>query len=182
VNLRALLILLAALSASSASAQIARACEQYQTLITRSALQTFGPDAPVATLAAQLHLESACREAVSSHVGAQGMAQFMPATAADMARLHPQDCAPAAPFSARWAVACRDRYMRGLLEQYSDAATESDQWAFALSAYNGGAGWVRRDRLACDVAPFPAFVDRHLSSEIISRRMSYVRCLFWIPS
>lgn len=124
-------------------------CSQYQSVIKRSAYRTFGPSAPVATLVAQLHQESACRSDVSSRAGAQGLSQFMPATAEDMARLHPDVCAPANPFSASWAIMCRDRYMRDLLRQVRSASSESDQWAFALSAYNGGMGWVRRDQEVC---------------------------------
>ncbi len=128
-------------------------CGQHHAVIKRSAYRTFGPEAPVATLVAQLHQESSCRADVTSHAGAQGLAQFMPGTATDMARLHPDVCAPANPFSSSWAITCRDRYMRDLLRQVGDSASESDQWAFALSAYNGGMGWVRRDKAICDITP-----------------------------
>lgn len=130
-------------------------CGQYQALIKRSAFRTFGPEAPVSTLAAQLHQESACRPDANSRAGAQGLAQFMPATAADMAARHADVCQPAQPFSAQWAVQCRDRYMRDLLRQYRNSASESDQWAFALSAYNGGGGWVTRDKLVCQTPKYP---------------------------
>lgn len=150
-NLRALALVLA-LAVGNASAQTL--CGQYQALIKRSAFRTFGPDAPVATLTAQLHQESACNPNARSRAGAQGLSQFMPATAADMAARHADVCSPAQPFSAQWAITCRDRYMRDLLRQYSgNSATESDAWAFALSAYNGGAGWVARDKLVCTHSP-----------------------------
>lgn len=132
-----------------APAQVPVAAEQYRADMTRSAYRVLGPPAPVATLAAQIHTESAWHADAVSWAGAQGLAQFMPATAQDMADRHPADCAPANPFRARWAFACRDRYMRTLLLAQRDMAgglTECDRWAFALRSYNGGLGWINRDR------------------------------------
>lgn len=149
MNRGANVLLAMALVASPVMVEAQTLCGQYQALIKRSAFRTFGPSAPVATLVAQLHQESACRPNVSSRAGAQGLSQFMPATAADMAKNHPDVCSPANPFSAAWAIQCRDRYMRDLLRQVDGASSEADQWAFALSAYNGGLGWVRRDQAVC---------------------------------
>lgn len=118
----------------------------------RSAWRTFGPSAPTALLAAQIHAESTWRTDATSRVGAQGLAQFMPRTAAEMAERYPADCAPANPNSARWAIACRDRYMQRLLQSqrpFSAALlSECSRWVFALRAYNGGNTWVIRDRRA----------------------------------
>lgn len=133
---------------AAASGPTLQACGQYRALITRSAYRTFGPDAPVSTLVAQLHQESACKPDARSYAGAQGLAQFMPKTAEDMARKYPEECAPANPFSVRWAIGCRDRYMRSLLRAYANTE-EAEQWAFGLSAYNGGGTWVTRDRDVC---------------------------------
>lgn len=123
---------------------------QYRADMTRSAYRVFGPSAPVSTLAAQIHQESGWRIDAVSHVGAQGLAQFMPATAADMARNHPAECAPADPYSARWAFTCRDHYMRTRLDAINPMGEhgldECDEWVFALRAYNGGLGWIQRDR------------------------------------
>ncbi|WZB64465.1 lytic transglycosylase domain-containing protein [Achromobacter xylosoxidans] len=47
-------------------------------------------DAPVSTFAAQIHQESAWRPGAVSAVGAQGMAQFMPATSSWIAGLSPR--------------------------------------------------------------------------------------------
>lgn len=136
-----------------ASAQgIPAAAHQHRADMMRSAWRTFGPAAPTALLAAQIHAESTWRTDATSRVGAQGLAQFMPRTAQEMAERYPSDCAPANPNSARWAIACRDRYMHRLLQAqrpYGSAPlTECAQWVFALRAYNGGGTWVRRDRRA----------------------------------
>lgn len=127
--------------------QIPGAAYGYRRDMERSAWRVFGPGAPVATLAAQIHQESGWKEQAVSWVGARGLAQFMPSTAEDMARLHPQSCAPADPFSPSWAFRCRDLYLRGLLRAVrTPALPECGAWSFALRAYNGGLGWVRRDR------------------------------------
>lgn len=134
---------------SPALAQVPSAAWQYQDAMRESAWAVFGPGAPIATLAAQIHQESAWRADAKSWAGAEGLAQFMPATARDMARLHPSHCAPADPFSPRWAFACRDRYMHSLNRQtrpMGRGLSQCDVWAFGLRAYNGGLGWINRDR------------------------------------
>lgn len=146
--MRLLMLILALALPLGAASQTLQACNQYRAQITRSAFETFGPGAPVADLVAQLHQESGCRADARSRVGAQGIGQFMPATAQDMAARHAA-CAPANPLSAEWGIRCSHRYMRELLRQFASARTESDQWAFAMSSYNGGAGWARRDQRAC---------------------------------
>ncbi len=131
-------------------AQVPASCQQYAREIKRSAWRVFGPSAPVAALAAQVEVESACRKDAVSRVGAAGLAQFMPATAADMAKRWPDDCYPANPFNPSWAFRCRDRYMSSLIAAVKPIQRPSldacDRWAFAFRAYNGGLGWVNRDR------------------------------------
>jgi len=120
--------------------------ERYRRDLIRSARYVFGMSAPVAVLAAQVHQESAWRpEARSAY--ASGLAQFTPATASDMARLH-QDLRSAAPLDPRWALLALCKYDKAMLDAASYAATPADRWAFALAAYNGGPGWIPRDRAA----------------------------------
>lgn len=146
------LTLLLLLFALPALAQPPRAAAQYQRYITATAHATFGVDAPIATLAAQLAQESAWNAGAASWVGASGLAQFMPSTAQDMAKFHPDACAPANPLDPRWAIRCQQRYMRDLAKQ-TGGRTECDNWAFALSSYNGGAGWLKRDQRQCRADP-----------------------------
>lgn len=140
-------ILILLLMRSGYAAEIPSEAWRYQRDMTRSAWRTFGPTAPVATLAAQIQQESSWRINAVSLAGAQGFAQFMPATAADMAHRFPNDCAPANPFSPRWAFNCRDRYLQTLIVAASNGNTdECSEWAFGFRAYNGGGTWVKRDR------------------------------------
>lgn len=132
--------------------QIPVAALSWRGEMLKSARQVFGPGAPTATLAAQIHQESGWRVTAESWVGARGLAQFMPATATDMARQYPELCAPANPLSPVWALRCRDRYMASLLKQVRRTKPPGLEdrpcatWAFAFRAYNGGLGWVIRDR------------------------------------
>jgi len=120
---------------------------EYQKAMQKSAWEVFGPGAPVAVLAAQIHQESAWKIQAKSWAGAEGPAQFTPGTAADMAQRYPQFCAPADPYSPRWAFACRDRYLASLNKAVrTEGTTECSEWAFGLRAYNGGNGNLRKDR------------------------------------
>lgn len=134
----------------SADTGIPLAAWQYRATITRNGYRVFGLNAPLAVLAAQLHQESAWRPDARSHVGALGLAQFMPATGRDMAARYPAECAPYDPLDPRWAIRCQHRYMRTLLDalkpRFDAHFAACDGWAMGLSAYNGGLGWVQRDR------------------------------------
>ena len=115
--------------------------------MTKSAWRVFGPSAPLPFLAAQIHQESSWRTDAISRANAKGLAQFTPGTAEDMARLHPEECAPANPFSPKWAFTCRDRYMYKLKGLVSNEHTNNcTDWALAARSYNGGYGWIKKDR------------------------------------
>ena len=124
---------------------IPSAAKQHQALLIRSARAVWGLDAPVATFAAQVHQESRWRADAKSPVGAQGMAQFMPATANWIAQLYPVHLASAKPYHPAWALRALVQYDRWLFERLQ-AKSQCDHWAMVLSAYNGGLGWVQRDR------------------------------------
>ena len=140
-----------ALSAA-ARRKVPEAAYQYQRLIVTEAHTVFGLDAPISTLASQLDQESGWRWNVKSGVGAGGLAQFMPGTAADMARMYPTELGPADINNPQWAIKAQQRYMRDLNRGFP-GLTECDTWAFGLSAYNGGAGWVARDKRVCRGKP-----------------------------
>jgi soluble lytic murein transglycosylase-like protein len=80
-----------------------------------------------ALLAAQLYVESGFDPLARSPSGAQGIAQFMPATAAALGLDDPFD--PAA------AIDAQAHLMRDLLRRFASVA-------LALAAYNAGAGAV----------------------------------------
>ncbi|WP_339615229.1 lytic transglycosylase domain-containing protein [uncultured Gilvimarinus sp.] len=134
-------------TASTVSAQerpTQSAPERHRNTLVRAARFGFGMDAPIATLAAQVHQESRWQPNAKSPVGAQGIAQFMPATADWMAELYPNTLGPAQPFNPGWALRAMVQYDKWLLARVSSLC-ECDQWAMVLAAYNGGLGWVYRD-------------------------------------
>lgn len=125
--------------------QIPTAAKQYRPTLVRAAHAVWGLDAPIATFAAQVHQESRWRSDARSPVGAQGIAQFMPGTANWMAQMYPADLAGPRPYNPGWALRALVQYDRYLFNR-NQAESPCDQWAMTLAAYNGGQGWVNRDR------------------------------------
>jgi len=124
---------------------IPAAAQQHRALLQRSAYAHWGLDAPVATFAAQVHQESLWRADARSPVGAQGIAQFMPATSAWIASVYPQTLGNAQPLNPSWSLQALVIYDRSLYKQ-NQAENPCEQWAMTLAAYNGGQGWINRDR------------------------------------
>ncbi|WP_415965451.1 transglycosylase SLT domain-containing protein [Desulfovibrio piger] len=123
---------------------IPRAAQQYRATLVRAAHATWGLDAPVAVFAAQVHTESWWRNDTVSHAGAQGLAQFMPATARWLPSVAPETGKPA-PFNPGWSLRALCVYDKWLWDRVA-GHDDFERMAFTLSAYNGGLGWVNRDR------------------------------------
>ncbi len=123
---------------------IPAAALKYRSEVIRAARCEVGLNAPVAVFAAQLEQESGWNPQAVSPVGASGLGQFMPGTAADMGRTRP-DLGPAIPTNPGWALRALVAYDLANLRRVQ-AATLGDAWAMALAAYNGGLGWVWRDQ------------------------------------
>ncbi len=132
--------------AKAAEVQIPRAALQHRATLTREARAAWGLNAPVSTFAAQIHTESWWRNDTVSGVGAQGLA---PATAKWLPTVAPETGTPA-PFNPAWSLRACVVYDRWLYDRLSPMRAASldacDRMAFALSAYNGGIGWVGKDR------------------------------------
>lgn len=139
-----LVLILAILFPVAADAQIQPAARQYQRELIRAARHVWGLEAPIATFGAQIHQESAWRPAARSPY-ADGLAQFTPATADWISGVYAAELGPAQPFNPTWALRALVRYDRHLW-QANHGATACDRWAFTLAAYNGGQGWINRDR------------------------------------
>lgn len=140
-----LALLVASCQPAYAADAIPHAAEQHRRTLVRAAHAEWGLHAPIATFAAQVHQESLWRVNARSPVGAQGLAQFMPATAAWMGELYPRSLGPAQPYNPGWALRAMVAFDLWLYEQ-NQANSECERWAFVLSGYNGGNGWVNRDR------------------------------------
>lgn len=154
------------------AASIPAAAEQHRRTLVRAAHAEWGLGAPVATFAAQVHQESAWRVNARSGVGAEGLAQFMPATADWMAEIYPRSLGPAQPYNPGWALRAMVAFDRWLYER-NQAVSECDRWAFVLAGYNGGNGWVNRDRrlasaMGADPLAWFGHVERHNSGRSAS--------------
>lgn len=125
--------------AFGADTSVPHAATRYRADLIRISREAWGIDAPVAVFAAQIHQESGWNPAAISRVGAQGMAQFMPATArwwCELNKLSPAECQPSNPVWAMRALVGYDRW----LYQRVRGASEFDRFWAALRAYNGGLG------------------------------------------
>lgn len=76
--------------------------------------------------------------------GAQGLAQVMPATARWLPSVAPETGKPA-PFNPGWSLRALCVYDKWLWDRVA-GHDDFERMAFTLSAYNGGLGWVNRDR------------------------------------
>ena len=103
----------------------------------------------VALLASQIQSESSWRHDVCSPAGACGLTQVMPGTWPEVTDGDPE-CEGQPRTNPVCAVRGQIRYMKRMLRANAKRAdTRRDQWALALSAYNGGQGWVNRESRAC---------------------------------
>lgn len=127
------------------SAELPAAAQRYHRDLIRIAHAEWGLDAPVATFAAQIHQESRWNPHARSPVGAEGLAQFMPATSDWFADLYPSSLGDKQPFNPGWAIRAMVLYDAWLFKRIH-AARPCDKWAMVLAAYNGGLGWVLRDK------------------------------------
>lgn len=143
------LIVFFAGDAKAAEVQIPRTALQHRATLIREARTVWGLNAPVSIFAAQIHTESNWRNDVVSFAGAEGLAQFMPATARWLPKVAPEVGTPA-PFNPTWSLRACVTYDRWLWERMSPRRAtflaDCERMAFTLSAYNGGIGWVGRDR------------------------------------
>lgn len=135
-----------------AHAQVPHVAARYKLTLLREAHSQWGLDAPVAAFAAQIHQESAWNPEALSRVGAQGLAQFMPATATwwcERGRVSLVDCSPRNP---AWALRAMVGYDRWLYERTPQRYTPHERLWVALRAYNGGLGHWQAEAAAAGFA------------------------------
>lgn len=132
------------------SVRVAQVSTIYRVKIEREAARNFGLDAPAARLAAQVHQESGFNPRAASAF-ANGLAQFTPATA----RWLPTVCPAVGPVDAwdpDWSLRAQACYMAWLYKRvlpykFAGAMNACTHWNFALRGYNGGEGWLNKERM-----------------------------------
>lgn len=136
--------------AHAQAVQIPQASALHRHRVEQVVADVWGVKASPALLAAQLHQESAWRIKARSPVGAQGIAQFMPATAAWMGVQFRDQLGvfdPWDPVQAIHAAALYDKWLFDRVQPIGyTTLTDCSRWAFTLRAYNGGEGWLLRER------------------------------------
>lgn len=123
---------------------IPREALRYERDLIRNARALWGIDAPIATFAGQIHQESAWRANAKS-IYAGGLAQFTPDTANWISGAYSRDLGDNQPFNPTWALRALVIYDKHLWDRVA-ARAQCDRMAFVLSGYNGGPGWVDRDK------------------------------------
>lgn len=124
-----------------ASDRIPAAAQAHRLTLKREAQRVWGLEAPVASFAAQIHQESRWRADAVSPVGAQGMAQFMPATATWISGLY-GSLGDRAPMNPTWAIRALVQYDRWIWERIPGVPKACEHMGFTMQSYNGGLGWV----------------------------------------
>lgn len=130
--------------ANECMSKVPESAQRHRRVLIQVAREVWGMDAPIALFAAQVHMESLWQEHAVSPVGAQGLAQFMPATAAWLPTIAPDTGEPL-PFNPAWSLRALVTYDLWLWERVQ-GGHHCDRMAFMLSAYNGGLGWVQREK------------------------------------
>ena len=115
---------------------------QYKHTLIQQARNVWGLNAPVSSFAAQIHQESRWNATAKSPVGAAGLTQFMPSTAQWIRSMDGQ-LVSGDVYNPRWAIRALVVYDKFLYDRVA-AVNPCEKLAFAMSAYNGGLGWVNK--------------------------------------
>jgi membrane-bound lytic murein transglycosylase MltF len=108
----------------------------------------WGVDAITTVFFSQVHQESNWNPEAKSKY-ASGLAQFTSSTAEWISKLYPKDLGENNPLDVKWALRALVKYDKFLYDRASYAEGWDNRWRFTLSGYNGGEGWVKRDRKLC---------------------------------
>jgi len=111
----------------------------------------WGVDTQQTIFFAQVHQESTWRPDAKSAY-ASGLAQFTPDTAKWISQLYPKDLGENNPLDTKWALRALVKYDKWIFDKTVFADKNSDRWCFSLSGYNGGYGWVAKDRALAETA------------------------------
>ncbi|MDE5682424.1 MAG: transglycosylase SLT domain-containing protein [Mailhella sp.] len=123
---------------------------KYREFLIKESRIVWGLTAPSATFASQIHTESLWNEQAKSFAGAEGLAQFMPETALWIGSVY-IELENGAPYNPKWAIRALVRYNKWHFDKIR-AVDLKNKMAFTLSAYNGGLGWVLKDKKKAEAA------------------------------
>lgn len=125
-------------------AQVPPAAVTYKIELKRASQRIWGPVPPIPFLAAQVHQESLWRPHAKS-LYARGLTQFTPDTERWIQQKYGAELGQGGALDPTWALRAQARYMFDLKRQ-AGGKNECHAMLFAAMAYNGGMGWLIRDR------------------------------------
>ena len=131
-------------AAFGAEVKIPQNAFKYREYLIKESRFVWGIEAPSATFAAQIHTESGWNEKAKSPAGAVGLTQFMPKADDWIGNIY-TELAEADPYNPYWAINALVLYNKYHFDRIQ-AVNLANKMAFTLSAYNGGLGWVLRDK------------------------------------
>lgn len=99
----------------------------------------------IALFGSQIQQESGWNPLAQSKY-AGGLSQFTPDTADWIATLDAELQASKDVFNPNWAIRAQIFYDKFLWEKFPAAKTDDDRDAFMLASYNGGLGWILKER------------------------------------
>ncbi|MGY5099488.1 C40 family peptidase [Streptomyces sp. 900105245] len=136
---------------------------EFRPWILKAAAECKQPELTPSLLAAQLNQESGFQTTARSGAGAQGPAQFMPATWATWGR-DSDGNGEASPWDIGDAVMAQGRMMCSLLRQAKSSGFPGDVRELALAGYNAGWGAVEAARGVPHIAETQNYVKVILAS------------------
>ncbi|MCC6347943.1 MAG: transglycosylase SLT domain-containing protein [Nitrospirales bacterium] len=147
------LIMILLLTASVATAEVPRRAYRYFPVL-REEHQRVWPEGDIHIIAEQINHESGWRRGAvrreKSGVVSYGALQVLDRTFLELKKKYPEALykvdSPADMLQARWGIRAGILYDRHLWSLVSFAADMRERYAMMLSAYNGGYGWLLRDR------------------------------------
>ena len=142
-TLIALVLLTVASATSQSYGGIPRDAIKYKRDLIRHSQNIVGLNAPIALFASQIHQESYWNFRAKSKY-AHGLTQFTPSTADWIVTVFPGLKSPDV-FNPMWSIRAMIRYDMWLHKRIK-ANNECDKWAMVLSSYNGGLGWLLKDK------------------------------------
>lgn len=120
--------------------------DKYDPIIKKSA-KRYLPGIRWELLKAQLYQESKMDPNAKSPVGAEGVAQFMPATWKEMTQK--LGYGNVSPRIAKYAIPASAYYMANMRNTWSSPRPEGDRYNLALASYNAGKGNIIKSQKRC---------------------------------
>jgi soluble lytic murein transglycosylase-like protein len=127
-----------------------RACEPYRDKIASAVRKHWGVFQFSDAWAAQLYQESLCNPLARSHVGAAGLAQFMPRTWIEVAAQ--LNLPPGSTPHEDIAIDAGAYYMARMMRTWSSPRPDFERTRLAQASYNAGAGNIINAQRACNGA------------------------------